>query len=147
MDVYVLREAAGGLEALCLRRAAGMRCAGAWEAIHGHIGAGETPAGAARRELLEETGLVPERLYNLSRVEQFFVHRLDTVALIPVFVAFVGALAPVRLSAEHELAEWLAPEEATRRYAWPREARALGDAIALLGRGEAGALEDVLRVT
>lgn len=146
VDLYVLRGTGGALECLALRRAAGGRCPGSWETVHGHIEEGETPAGAARRELHEETGLVPDRLYNLSRVEAFYQHRLDEVALVPVFAAFVAAGAAVRTGAEHDRFEWLSPAEARRRFAWPREARALDDVVALLGGGDAGPVEDVLRV-
>ena len=146
VDLYVLRGAGPSLECLVLRRADGGRCPGSWETVHGHIEAGETPAEAARRELEEETGLVPERLYNLSRVEAFYQHLLDEVALIPVFVALVPASAAVRTGAEHDRCEWLGPAAARERFAWPREARALEDIVALLGRGDAGAVEDVLRV-
>ena len=146
VDLYVLRGAPGVLECLVLRRAAGGRCPGSWEAVHGHIEDGETPADAARRELREETGLIPERLYNLSRVETFYQHALDEVALVPVFAAFVSPDAVVRLGPEHDRLEWLPPEAARRRFAWPREGRALDDVIALLGRGDAGAVEDVLRL-
>jgi dihydroneopterin triphosphate diphosphatase len=146
VDLYVLRGAKQELECLVLRRAAGGRCPGSWEAVHGHIEAGETPADAAARELREETGLRAERLYNLSRVETFYQHRLDEVALVPVFAAFVASDATVRTGVEHDLYEWLPPAEARRRFAWPREARALEDVVALLGAGNAGAVEDVLRV-
>jgi 8-oxo-dGTP pyrophosphatase MutT (NUDIX family) len=114
--------------------------------VHGHIEEGEPPRGAAARELEEETGLVPERLYNLSRVEAFYQHRKDEVALVPVFVAFVPADTPVRLGPEHDAHEWLAPAEAGARFAWPRERRALEDAVQLLGSGDGGAVEDVLRI-
>lgn len=146
VDLYVLRGAGPSLECLVLRRAAGGRCPGSWEAVHGHIEPGETPAEAARRELSEETGLAAERLYNLSRVETFYQHRLDEVALVPVFAAFVEADAAVRTGAEHDRFEWLGPAEASRRFAWPREGRALDDVVALLGSGSAREVEDVLRV-
>ena len=146
VDLYVLRGAGASLECLVLRRAKGGRCPGSWETVHGHIEPDETPTDAARRELEEETGLVPERLYNLSRVEAFYQHRNDEVALVPVFTAFVAPDAVVRTGAEHDRYEWLTPAEACRRFAWPREARALDDVVALLGSGTAGAVEDVLRV-
>jgi dihydroneopterin triphosphate diphosphatase len=146
VDLYVLRGSEGSLECLTLRRAAGGRCPGSWEAVHGHIEPGERPAEAARRELREETGLGPVRLYNLSRVELFYQHGHDEVALVPVFVAFVEPDAQVVLSAEHDRAEWLPVAEAGRRLAWPRERRALDDAVALLGGGTAGPVEDVLRI-
>jgi 8-oxo-dGTP pyrophosphatase MutT (NUDIX family) len=146
VDLYVVRGTGAALECLVLRRAPGGRCPGSWETVHGHIEPGETPADAARRELEEETGLAPERLYNLSRVETFYQHRLDEVALVPVFAAFVAPASTVRTGREHDRFEWLTPAEARRRFAWPRESRALDDVLALLRTGDAGPVEDVLRV-
>jgi hypothetical protein len=52
----------------------------------------------------------------------------------------------VRLSPEHARAEWLSVEEAARRYAWPRSAIALREAVYLLREGDGGVVDDVLRV-
>jgi 8-oxo-dGTP pyrophosphatase MutT (NUDIX family) len=145
VDVYVLRMGPAGLEALALRRAPGARCAGAWEVVHGSIEAGESPREAALRELHEETGLSPDAIYNLSRVESFYRHGVDEIGFIPVFAAFVAGREP-RLSAEHDGAEWLSITAARGRLAWPRERRALEDIQVMLARGDAGPLEDVLRV-
>ncbi|HET9150358.1 MAG TPA: NUDIX domain-containing protein [Gemmatimonadales bacterium] len=147
VDVYPLRVTDGQLEVLVLRRAAGARCTGAWEVVHGHIEAGETPADAGRRELREETGLTAERLFNLSRVELFYQHRVDEVALVPAFAAVVGAEAEITLSTEHDAARWLAIPEAAARLAWPRSIRALGDIGHLLPGGQPGPVRDVLEVT
>jgi dATP pyrophosphohydrolase len=146
VDVYVLRLKGASLECLALRRRLGGRCPGSWESVHGHIEAAEQPATAAARELEEETGLTPLRLYNLSRVELFYQHRNDEVALVPVFAAFVDAGARVRLGSEHDGFEWLTPAAARLRFAWPRERRALDDIETLLGSGTAGPVDDVLRV-
>jgi 8-oxo-dGTP pyrophosphatase MutT (NUDIX family) len=146
VDVYVLRGEGTSLECLALRRGQAGRCPGSWEAVHGHIEAAERPAGAAARELEEETGLAPLRLYNLSRVELFYQHRTDEVALVPVFAAFVAEDAAVRLGPEHDSFEWLPVSEARLRFAWPRERRALDDIVILLASGSAGPVDDVLRV-
>jgi dihydroneopterin triphosphate diphosphatase len=146
IDLYVLRLGPAGLELLALRRAPGVRCAGAWESVHGRIEDGETAVQAALRELDEETGLAVGRLYNLSRVESFYLHAIDQVVFIPVFAAFVRAPGTVRLSPEHDAHEWLTLEAAAARLAWPRERRALRDLALLLGGGTAGPLEDVLRI-
>jgi len=146
VDLYVLRGADAHLEVLALRRSGEGRCARSWETVHGSIEGDETPLAAALRELREETGLVPDRVYNASRVEAFYLHRTDEVALLPVFAAFVAAGAEPRVSREHDRAEWLAPRAALDRFSWPRERRALEDIISLFGKGGGGLLEDVLRV-
>ena len=99
-----MRGAGERLEVLALRRSHAGRCPESWETVHGTIEPGETPVQASLRELREETGLVPEKFYNLSRTEAFYQHRTDELAVIPVFVAFVAAGATVRLSAEHDRA-------------------------------------------
>ena len=100
----------------------------------------------ALREVREEAGLVPERLYNLSRVESFYRHSSNEVVLVPAFAAFVSPGAEVGLSPEHDAHEWLPPGAARQRMSWPRIRREITDAVRLVGRGEAGALEDVLKV-
>ena len=147
VDTYAVRGAGERLEVLALRRGTSGRCPGSWETVHGTIESGETPVQASLRELHEETGLAPQKLYNLSRTEAFYQHRTDELALIPVFVAFVAPDAPVRLSDEHDRSEWLRVPEAARRFAWPRERRALDDILSIVGGGDAGLLEDVLRVS
>lgn len=146
VDAYLFRPGPTGPECLLLRRAAGGRCPGSWEGVHGHIEPGETPADAARREILEETGLRPARLYNLSRVEAFYQHGPDEVALVPVFLAWMEPEASPVLGPEHDTAVWVPVAEAGSRASWPRTVRALKDAARLVGAGDAGPLEDVLRV-
>ena len=147
MDTYALRGAGPTLEVLALRRGAHGRNVGSWETVHGTIEPGETPVQASLRELREETGLVPDKFYNLSRTEAFYQHKRDEVALIPVFAAFVARSATVKLSAEHDRAEWRTARDAAGRFAWPRERKAMEDILSIVGGGDAGLLEDVLRVS
>lgn len=146
IDLLVLRGAAEQLEVLCLRRGPKGRSPGSWEAVHGHIDPGETPVAAVLREIQEETGLKPESLYSLSRAEAFYRHTENELVLIPVFAAFVGRDAKVKLSKEHDEHEWLRAQAARVRMSWPRIRREIGYAIRLVGLGNAGVLEDVLRI-
>jgi 8-oxo-dGTP pyrophosphatase MutT (NUDIX family) len=144
VDVFVVRHDARGLSVLVLRRAQGTRCTGAWEIVHGRVDPGERPEAAAGREVTEETGLTIERLYNLT-CQPFYLHRLSTVQMAVVFVAFVGA-GEVTLGSEHDQWEWLSADEAMARLSWPRSISALRDAVQVFHTGDAGPVEDVLRV-
>lgn len=149
VDVVVLAPAPEGSadrwQVLAMRRAAGTRCTGAWEIVHGRIEAGEGPKDAARREVFEETGLTPSRLYSIT-VNPFYLHAYDSVQLAVVFAAVVDGDAPVVLGGEHDAWEWLTPAGAMDRLAWPREHQALQYVLHLLRTGDAGPVEDVLLV-
>ena len=136
---------AGPWRVLTLRRGAGTRCTGAWEIVHGRIEHGERPDVAACREVLEETGLSIERLYSIT-VNPFYLVATDSVEMAIVFAAVVAPGATPRLAEEHDAWQWLTPDEASALLAWPRERAALDQAMALLATGDAGPMEDVLRV-
>jgi dATP pyrophosphohydrolase len=144
VDVFVLRRRSGEWDALVLERAPGVRCPGAWETVHGNVEPGERPEQAAIREVREETGLAVERLYNVT-VQPFYLHQQSVVMLAVVFAAVVPD-APLHLGPEHTRAEWLPIADAARRFAWPRERANVKDVEALLRGGDAGPVEDVLRV-
>lgn len=144
VDVHVLRRENGEWRVLVLRRALDTRCPGAWEAVHGRIEAGERPEDAAIREVTEETGLVVERLYNAT-VQPFYLHMFGAVQLAIAFAAVVS-LDEVRLGSEHQSHEWLSVDGALERLIWPRSREALRIIASLLATGDAGPVEDVLRV-
>jgi dihydroneopterin triphosphate diphosphatase len=142
VDVYVIRPS---WQVLVLQRATDTRCPGSWETVHGHIEPAELPEMAAVREVREETGLAIERLYNVT-VQPFYLHRYKAVQLAVVFAAFVPEESVVVLGPEHQHADWLTVDEALARYTWPRSRAALNDIVDLLHTGDAGVVEDVLRV-
>jgi 8-oxo-dGTP pyrophosphatase MutT (NUDIX family) len=145
VDVYVVRPYRDEWLVLALQRAADTRCPGSWEAVHGRIEPDERPEDAAVREVGEETGLVVDRLYNVT-CQLFYLHTLGAVQVAVVFAAFVREGGDVALGTEHTRYEWLPLAEAETRLVWPREREALQHIQVLLGNGDAGPLEDVLRV-
>ena len=145
IDVYVIRPRPAGWRVLVLQRALNTRCPTAWETVHGHIEPGEEPEAAAVREVHEETGLAIARLYNVT-VQPFYLHMTHTVEVAVVFAAFVDEPAKVTLASEHQRCEWLEVEAAMERFHWPREREALAQVWHLLRSGDAGPVEDVLRV-
>jgi 8-oxo-dGTP pyrophosphatase MutT (NUDIX family) len=145
VDVYVVRPRGGDWRVLTLRRARDTRCPTAWETVHGRVEASERPEDAAVREVREETGLAVARLYNVT-VQPFYLHAFGAVQLAVVFAAFVDEPADVVLGPEHDAHEWLNVAQARGRFVWPREREALDHVAQLLGGGDAGPVEDVLRV-
>jgi 8-oxo-dGTP pyrophosphatase MutT (NUDIX family) len=145
IDVYLISPRTGEWRILTLQRSSTTRCPMAWETVHGRIEPGEEPEQAAVREVREETGLEVQRLYNVC-VQPFYLHRSHTVELAVVFAAFVDPGAAITLGDEHTRSEWLTPERALERFVWPRERQALRELLQLLRGGDAGPVEDVLRV-
>jgi dihydroneopterin triphosphate diphosphatase len=145
VDVYVIRPYGKSWRVLVLQRSSDTRCPLAWETVHGHIEPGERPEAAAVREVAEETGLAVDRLYDVT-VQPFYLHKMGAVQLAVVFACFVREPGTVTLGAEHCRHAWLSISAARRRFVWPREREALQHIVHLLGAGDAGPVEDVLRV-
>ena len=145
VDVYLISPQPDDWRLLVLRRASGTRCTGAWEGVHGRIEGAESPERAALRETAEETGLVVSRLYNVC-CQSFYLHAAGVVQVAVVFAAFVDAPLEPTLGPEHDAFEWLPFERGLERVIWPRSRHALCDIRALLGSGDAGPAEDVMRV-
>jgi len=145
IEIFAIRHNGGDWRVLLLQRAAGGKRPESWETVYGKIDAREKPEHAALRELREETGLEPDALYNVT-VSSFYLHQSHTVQMCITFAAFVPDDVDVILGEEHQAFEWLTLDEACSRFTWPREAHSLRDAHHLLHRGDAGVVEDVLRV-
>ena len=145
VDVYVIRPYLDAWRVLAVQRGLDTRCPTAWETVHGRVEPGERPEEAAVREVREETGLAIDRLYNVT-VQPFYLHTTGTVQLAVVFAAFVREPAEVTLGPEHQSHEWLSVAAAAERFVWPREREALQHIQILLAGGDAGPVEDVLRV-
>ena len=92
--VVVLRPSSGpagaAAEVLLLRRASGA-FAGAWTFVMGGVEDGERATDAARRELIEETGLAATELFTAGELDAFYDPVRDRIVHVPFFVAYLGA--------------------------------------------------------
>jgi dATP pyrophosphohydrolase len=144
VDVYAFRQTAAGVEFLQLLRSESSRLGGTWQAVHGHIEAGEAAWQAARRELLEETGLAPLAFWQIEHVNTFYAAREDRIHMCAGFAAQLPADAAVRLCHEHTAFRWLAAETAPREFLWPGQRTALREIIESIV--ERSATEPFLRI-
>ncbi len=144
VDVFVYRIVDDHPQFLVMQRAANKRLGGTWQAVHGHIDPGESAFDTARRELLEETQLVPMVWHQLERVNTFYVAGTDTIELCPGFAAQVEHDASVQLNHEHDAFDWLEFDAATARYHWPGQRDAIRDIVDIIIPG--GVTADSLRL-
>jgi 8-oxo-dGTP pyrophosphatase MutT (NUDIX family) len=125
VEVYVFRRRAGRVEFLCLRRAEHRSLPGVWQPVTGKRKPRERAAVAALREVLEETGLVPVRMWGLESVSVYFDSRRDEVEFLPLFAAELPARSRPRLSSEHDAWRFAPAAAAGRLFLWEAQRRGL----------------------
>lgn len=123
VDVYPYRWQDDRLEFLLMRRAASAAYAGQWRMIGGNIESDEAAWETALREVTEETGQTPARLWSVPSMNHFYEWQHDRVNLIPAFAAELDA-DPV-LNHEHADFAWLPAADAIDRLQWPEQQRLL----------------------
>lgn len=139
VDVYVFRRGPAGVEFLQLHRRPGASIGGTWQSVHGGIEPGESATQAARRELREETGIDPLRLWQLEHVNTFFIAADDAIHLCPGFAAEVTADATVQIDDEHDAFRWVGAAQAVSSFLWPGQrtsVREILDTIVMPGEVE-----------
>ncbi|MCL5034756.1 MAG: NUDIX pyrophosphatase [Bacteroidetes bacterium] len=98
---------------------------GLWQIVSGGIEQGEKAYEAALREIEEEIGMKPRRIFNTPLTNTFYFYTNDSVNISPVFAAEIEPDAEVRLSAEHKGFRWLKKEDAISLLVWPGQKRAI----------------------
>ena len=107
-------------EFLLLKRSMGTIYPGTWQGVTGKIELSETPYKTALRELMEETGLIANRLFTVDKVNTFYDYKRDTMNLIPVFGVIVST-TDVKLSKEHTEFKWCSVDEAKKLITWDQQ--------------------------
>ncbi len=117
IDAYIFRKKEDGLLFLILKRAETKIYEHLWQGVAGKIELGESAPEAAKRELLEETGLTPKQMFVADHVSRFYEAHGDRVNLVPVFgIEVVSDI--VTLSDEHCEFKWVTLEEALEHLVW-----------------------------
>ncbi len=118
IEAHIFRETQNGLEFLLLKRAENEIYPGLWQMVNGKVEGDETAYQTALREIKEETGLHPERLWVVPNVNTFYSHELNAISMLPVFAAKVNGSEKIKICEEHTDYCWYNTEEAKNLLAW-----------------------------
>lgn len=125
IEAHIFRKRREGIEFLLLKRAENQVYPGIWQMVSGKIEAGEKAYESAVRELKEETGLTPLKIWVAPKVNSFYSDYSDTICLVPVFAIQVEKKSEVKLSNEHTEFKWVKSKKAKKMLAWDGQRRAL----------------------
>lgn len=124
VEVHLFRIENNELQFLLLKRSAHKIYPRLWQMVSGHIKKGETAVQTALRELQEETGLKPFRLWVAPNVNSFYSHDDDSITMIPVFAVQVKN-DKVIISDEHSEFKWVNSKEVKIFLAWEGQRRSV----------------------
>ena len=110
---FIYRMVGGKSEYLIIKRSS-ETLFGSWQMVSGKVEKNETGISATLREIEEETGLVPTKLYSADLIESFYDTDYNVINLVPVFVALVDSDSEVKLNEyEHSEYKWISVDEAS----------------------------------
>ena len=118
ISVVLLKKVGDSMRVLLLKRSSAIFNQ-AWCYIGGGIEEEETAIDTALREIKEETGLVPVRLYTSNKFEEFYNPKENYIYKSPVFVGFIRETDEVRLNEEHCDYHWFSVSEAINKVTIP----------------------------
>tara|TARA_Y100000814_G_scaffold41677_1_gene26130 strand:- start:192 stop:653 length:462 start_codon:yes stop_codon:yes gene_type:complete len=117
IDAYVFNRKSKEIRFLLLKRAKTKIYEHLWQGVAGKIEAGEAAWEAAIRELKEETGFEPVRIFVADHVSKFYEAHGDWVNMVPVFGIEVED-EEVKLSDEHCEFKWVDFNTAHQTLIW-----------------------------
>jgi dATP pyrophosphohydrolase len=125
IEAHIFREFERRIEFLLLKRAENEFYPGLWQMVTGKINPGEKAFETVLREIKEETGLKPLKLWIAPTINSFYEPKDEYICLLPVFAAKVDAGSRIKISDEHTEYKWLGKEKAKELLAWPGQREAV----------------------
>lgn len=125
VEAHLFKEAGGGIEYLLIKRSPEQIYPGIWQMVSGKIDESEKAYAAALREIKEETGIIPVKMWVVPRLNSFYTADTDTICIVPVFACLVNQQSEIILSNEHCEYKWISPAGAKKLLAWDGQRKAV----------------------
>lgn len=125
VEVHIFRVVKNEIEFLLLKRAKHDSYPNIWQMVSGSIRKNETAVQTAKREVEEETGLIPKRFFVVPQINSLYLPDKDEILLVPVFGCLVSKNSKIKLSKEHSEYKWVRIEKAKKMIAWPGQRKAV----------------------
>lgn len=125
IELHVCMKTDEGDKFLLLKRSENTKIyPGIWQMITGTIESHEHTKDTLNRELEEETGLKPSRIFSIPKINTFYLAISDKICMSPVFLTIVEN-EDVTISDEHTEYKWASYELARELIHWPNQVESL----------------------
>lgn len=135
VDAYIVRRINARTQFLLLLRRPDVALGSTWQSIHSAVRPGETAVEAAKRAILDSTGLETMDAYAADYINQTYDHGRDRIVLAPVFAFTVAPRPAVRLGDDYCDSAWCGRDEAAARLLWSGQRWAVRHIDDVIGMG------------
>jgi len=135
VDAYIVRRINARTQFLLLLRRPDVALGNTWQSVHTAVDPTETAVAAAKRAILDVTGLQTVETYAADYINQTYDHGRDRIVLSPVFAFTVAQRAAVQLGDDYCDSAWCERDEAAARLLWSGQRWAVRHIDDVIGMG------------
>lgn len=125
IEAHIYRETDGEIEFLLIKRSESEIYPGLWQMVSGSVEDSEKAYEAALREIKEETGIIPLKMWVLPNINSFYSQVTDKISFLPVFLVKADKNADVVLSDEHVEFGWFDSVTTRKMLNWPGQKKSI----------------------
>tara|TARA_B100002052_G_scaffold299180_2_gene336051 strand:- start:7594 stop:8055 length:462 start_codon:yes stop_codon:yes gene_type:complete len=124
IDCHIAYKNRNDWQFLMLKRSSNKIYPNIWQGVTGKINNKEQPYRTAIRELFEETGLRPSKIWSIDTVNLFYDSNNNVMNLIPVFGVQV-LTKNIKISDEHSEFKWCNINQAIKLLTWEQQKKGI----------------------
>ena len=143
VECFLFRGKKGKTEYLMLKRSAKVVFPGMWQCVVGTLDPGEEIIKGMKREIKEETGLKPKKMWWLESSGVAYRPKMDRLLPVAFFAGEVGSEDKIKLSDEHVAYKWVPFLTALRMLRWRTQKIAIAETEQAIVRGDKGLSKDL----